>query len=109
MNWVAEYLPEVEKDIKRLDPSIRAQIRKGIEKALINPLPKTEGGYGEPLGSRSDTNLTGLFRIKFRDLGIRVVYALKRVEGKMVVVVIGICEDHKVYREAQRRRDLYGL
>jgi mRNA interferase RelE/StbE len=109
MIWTAKYLSEAEKDARKLDPSIRPQIRKGIEKTLVNPLPKSEGGYGEPLGNKAGTNLTGLLRIKFRDLGIRVVYALKRIEGQMVVIVISVREDDKVYREAQRRRELYGL
>jgi mRNA interferase RelE/StbE len=109
MTRTAKYLPEAEKDARRLGPSARPQIRKGIEKTLINPLPKSEGGYGEPFGNKAGTNLTGLFRIKFRDLGIRVVYALKRVEGRMVVIVISVRADDKVRREAQRRRELYGL
>jgi mRNA interferase RelE/StbE len=109
MSWTAEYLPETEKDIRRLDASIRPQIRKGIEKTLGNPLPKNEGGYGEPLGNKAGVNLTGLFRIKFRNLGIRAVYALRRVEGRMVVIVISVRDDDKVYHEAQRRRERYGL
>jgi len=107
MSWTVEYLTEARRDIAGLDPSVRAQIRKGIEKVQENPLPKTEGGHGEPLGNRNPVNLTGLFRIKFRNLGIRVVYALKRSEERMVIVVIGVREDDRVYREACRRRDLY--
>ena len=74
MTWNIEFLEEAAKDIKRLDHSVRIQVLKGIQKVSRNPLPVQEGGYGKPLGSKSGTNLTNLLKIKFRDLGIRVVY-----------------------------------
>ena len=47
---------------------------KGIAKVSENPLPSSQGGYGKPLRNANRAHLAGLCKIKFRDLGIRVVY-----------------------------------
>ena len=39
-----------------------------------NPLPSSQGGYGKPLRNANRAHLAGLCKIKFRDLGIGVVY-----------------------------------
>ena len=88
MTWNIEFLEEAAKDIKRLDHSVRIQVLKGIQKVSRNPLPVQEGGYGKPLGSKSGTNLTNLLKIKFRDLGIRVVYKIIFDDGIMKIVVV---------------------
>lgn len=44
-------------------------------------------------------------KIKFRDLGIRVVYKVQRVEEVMKIIVISARTDEQVYREAAKRRD----
>ena len=80
---------------------------KGIRKVSQNPLPAEEGGYGKPLGNKSGTNLTNLLIIKFRDLGIRVVYKVKRVDGVMKIIVVSARMDEQVYKEAAKRRDKY--
>ena len=74
--WTVEYLPEVEKDFKSLGRNDIILVTKAILKVVQNPLPKSEGGYGEPLGNKMGRNLTGLFKIKLRGPGIRVVYKL---------------------------------
>lgn len=109
MSWTVNYLPEAAIDRDKLDGSVKAQVRKGILKVAENPLPKTEGGYGDPLGNIGGTNLTGLFKIKFRDIGIRVVYGLKREGETMTVVIISMREDSKVYTEANKRREKYNI
>jgi mRNA interferase RelE/StbE len=109
MSWEIEFLSEARLELNKLDGSAKKQVEKGILKTSTNPLPKSEGGYGEPLGNKGGINLTGLCRVKFRDLGLRVVYALKRVNNKMTVGIVDVREDDKVYREAERRRRLYNL
>ena len=74
MRWQIEYLEEAKKDLKKLDRSTQIIVLKGIDKVSENPLPAQQGGYGKPLGNKSGTNLTNLLKIKFRDIGIRVVY-----------------------------------
>lgn len=109
MTWQAVYLPEVEKDFRALSRDQALAVRKAIGKVCQNPLPQSEGGYGKPLGNKRQNNLTGFLKIKLRGEGIRVVYKLIRVEGKMLVVVVGIREDEEVYDIAQKRKTRYGL
>ena len=109
MTWEIEFLEEAEKDMKKLDHSAQIQVLKGIMKVSKNPLPTEEGGYGKPLGNKSGTNLTNLLKIKFRDLGIRVVYKIERVNGVMKIIVVSARTDEKVYKEAAKRRNRYEL
>ena len=109
MNWQIEFLKKAEKDMKKLDHSIQLQVLKGIRKVSQNPLPIEEGGYGKPLGNKSEINLTNLLKIKFRDLGIRVVYKVERVNEVMKIIVISARTDEQVYKEAAKRRNEYKI
>lgn len=109
MTWDIEFLEEAEKDMKKLDHSVRIQVLKGIRKVSRNPLSVQEGGYGKPLGNKTGTNLTNLLKIKFRDLGIRVVYKAVRVDGIMKIIVVSARTDEQVYKEAGKRRKKYEL
>ncbi len=109
MTWSVEFLEEAKKDMKKLERSASLQVLKGIQKVSRNPLPVQEGGYGKPLGNKNGANLTNLLKIKFRDLGIRVVYKVERVEDVMKIIVISARTDEQVYREAARRREKYEL
>jgi len=101
--WKVEYSKEAVKDLKSLDNSQKVQVLKAIDKVCINPLPNYEGGYGKPLGNKSNTNLTGYFKIKLLRLGIRVVYGLIREHGVMRVIVISVRADDTVYEIAVDR------
>ena len=68
-----------------------------------------EGGYGKPLGNRTGNNLTNLLKIKFRNLGIRVVYKTIQIDGIMKIIVISARTDEQVYKEAGKRREKYDL
>ena len=59
--------------------------------------------------SKSGTNLTNLMKIKLKDLGIRVVYKVERVDGVMKIIVISARTDEQVYKEAAKRRDKHNL
>ena len=74
--------------MKKLERSASLQVLKGIQKVSRNQLPVQEGGYGKPLGNKNGANLTNLLKIKFRDLGIRVVYKVERVEDVMKIIVV---------------------
>lgn len=97
------FYPDAVKDIKRLDGSQRKNVLKAIEKIRTNPLPQNEGGFGKPLGNKAGTDLNGFMKIKLRGNGIRIVYRLIKIKGKMAIVVVGAREDMEVYRTAQRR------
>ena len=109
MNWAVSYLPEVKKDLRLLSHSQQAAVKKAIEKVQENPLPQNEGGYGKPLGSKHQLDLTNLMKIKLRGDGIRIVYKLVKRDQQMLIVVIGIREDEEVYRTAFTRRKKYNL
>ena len=109
MTWSIEFLEEAEKDMKKLDHSAQIQVLKGITKVSKNPLPAEEGGYGKPLGNKSGINLTNLLKIKFRDLGIRVVYKVERVDGVMKIIVVSARTDEQVYKEAAKRGERHDL
>lgn len=73
MNWQVEWLDEAKKDMRKLGKAEQIQVLKGIEKVRTNPLPTSQGGYGKPLRNAERTKLSRLCKIKFRDIGIRVV------------------------------------
>mgnify|MGYP004498471855 CR=1 FL=1 len=109
MIWNVEFLKEAEKDMKKLDRSMQIQVLKGIKKVSQNPLPVDEGGYGKPLGNKSGTRLTNLMKIKFRNIGIRVVYKIERIDEIMKIVVVSARTDDQVYKEAAKRREKYDM
>ena len=80
MNWEIRFLPEAEDDLASLNQSVRPEVLKGIRKVAQNP--GYPDGYGKPLGNFAGSKLAGLYKIKFKKAGLRVVYALQRVEGK---------------------------
>lgn len=103
MSWEVVYLPEALNDLRSLDGSQRLLVKKAIEKLKMNPLPETEGGYGKWLGNKSGRNLSGFLKVKLCGPGLRIVYQLLRIEGHVLIVVIGAREDSEVYDLAYNR------
>ena len=103
MNWDVRFLKEATEDFNSLDGSQQKIVSKALLRVSQNPLPANEGGYGKPLGNHTPSNLSGLLKIKLRAHGLRVVYQLIRMNHQMLVVVIGIRTDGRVYKEAQER------
>ncbi len=93
MTWNIEFLDEAEKDIIKLDHSVQCQVMKGIQKVSQNPLSVLEGGYGKPLGHKPGINLTNLLKIKFKNLGIRVVYKVVQINRVMKIIIISARTD----------------
>jgi mRNA interferase RelE/StbE len=100
MRHIINYTDEAVIDLNKLDNSQAMQVRKSILKVSMNPLPKNEGGYGEPLGNKQGYNLTGLRKIKLLKLGIRVIYKLVRKGRTMEIIVIAARADDEVYKTA---------
>lgn len=109
MNHQINFIPEALTDMKKLDHSVRPQVVKGIQKVSQNPVSIYQGGYGKPLGNKDGTNLAGLFKIKFRSIGIRVVYSVEEKEGVMTIIVVSVRADNQVYQEASKRRSKHDL
>ena len=103
MNWSVEFLPEAQKDFDALAGNQRLLVAKAIKKVQQNPVSIYEGGYGKPLGSKGGTDLSGLFKIKLKAAGLRIVYKLIRTETEMLIVVIGARADDEVYQIAEKR------
>ena len=101
--WDVKYTEEAGKDRDALNTSSRNQVDKAIRKVSQNPLPKSEGGYGTPLGHKQGKNLTGLYKIKLLKLGIRIVYRIIREDEIMKVIVIAARADDEVYKIADKR------
>ena len=104
--WTIKYHPEALKELDNLDGSVRNQVLKGIIKVSANPVSQSEGGYGKPLGNKGGTNLTGFYKIKFKRIGIRVVYKLIKDEitNEMYILVISARADEQVYKLADTRK-----
>ncbi|MDR0446253.1 MAG: type II toxin-antitoxin system RelE/ParE family toxin [Oscillospiraceae bacterium] len=91
--WRVEYTESAKQDIDSLSRPVRLQINKAVYKVSQNPLPRNEGGYGNPLRNKGGQNLTGLFKIKLLKPGIRVIYKLVREDGVMKVIVVAARAD----------------
>ena len=106
MVWEIRITDEAKKDFNKIEGSIRKQVLAGIVKVSKAPLP-SPNGYGKPLGNKNGNNLTGFFKIKYRGIGIRVVYTLVVDKMVMNIVVISQRDDNYCYELAAKLYDKY--
>jgi mRNA interferase RelE/StbE len=107
MSWKIRISDEAREDYKRMEGSIRKQVLAGILKVSEAPLP-SPNGYGKPLGNKNGNNLTGFFKIKYRGIGIRVVYTLVIDKMTMNIIVISKRDDNYCYDLAGKLYEKYG-
>ena len=107
MAWGIRITDEAKKDFSKIQGSIRKQVLAGIIKVSKAPLP-SPNGYGKPLGNKKGNNLTGFFKIKYRGIGIRVVYTLVIDKMIMNIMVISQRDDNYCYDLAAKLYDKYG-
>ena len=100
MIWHVRFSTFAEKDWKSFDRYHQKVIDKAIQKVMQNP---TADGYGKPLANLSGSHLHGLYKIKLKKSGIRIVYALIEVEGEMLIIIIGARANDEVYDLAAKR------
>lgn len=105
--WKVKIGHEAIKEYRKLDGSIRKQVLAGILKVSEAPLPSPKG-YGKPLGNKNGNNLTGFFKIKYRGIGIRIVYTLVLQENVMNILVISERDDNYCYELASKLYQKYG-
>jgi len=105
--WQIKLSKEARKALSVLDNVTQKQVLAGIKKVSKNPLPNPDG-YGKPLGNKGGHNLTGFFKIKYRDIGIRVVYSLTSIGEIMNILVISKRDDNACYEEAVKLYEKYG-
>ena len=94
--WNIKITKEAKKDFQQLDNSLKKQVAAGIIKVARAPLPSPHG-YGKPLGNKNGKNLTGFFKIKYKGIGIRIVYTLVLADITMNIVVISERDDNYCY------------
>jgi len=107
MKWNIKISKEARKEYRNLDKGARLQVLAGILKVSKNPLPHPDG-YGKPLGNKCGKNLTGFFKIKYKDIGIRVVYTLVLEEYVMNVIVVSERNEDFCYEIAVKLYEKYG-
>ena len=100
MIWHVRFSIFAEKDWKSFDRYNQKVIDKAIQKVMQNP---TADGYGKPLANLSGSHLHGLYKIKLKKSGIRIIYALIEVEGEMLIIIIGARANDEVYDIAAKR------
>jgi len=103
MIYRIEYSEDAKKDRDTLDNSAKMQVEKVLRRVAQNPLPKNQGGYGEPLGHKQGLNLTGLCKVKLKKLGIRITYKAIQQGEVMRIIVIAARADDEVYEIASKR------
>lgn len=107
MVWNVRITDEAKKDFEKTEGSIRKQVLAGILKVSKAPLP-SPNGYGKPLGNKKGNNLTGFFKIKYRGIGIRVVYTLVLDKMTMNIMVISQRDDNYCYDFVAKLYEKYG-
>ena len=107
MAWKIRITDEAKKDYFKLEGSLKKQVLAGIVKVSKAPMP-SPNGYGKPLGNKYGNNLTGFFKIKYKGIGIRVVYTLVVDKLVMNIVVISQRDDGFCYELAARLYEKYG-
>ena len=103
MIYKLSFLKEAAEDYRRLDASQRLYVDKTLKKIRRNPLVDKEGGYGKPLSNQNGSKLAGYLKIKLKKQGIRIIYKLEKIENEIIVIIIGMREDSKVYKEGSKR------
>lgn len=107
MSWNIRLTDEAKDDYKKLDGSLKKQVLAGILKVSQAPLP-SPNGYGKPLGKKGKNDLTGFFKIKYKGIGIRVVYSLVLSDLVMNIIVISQRDDNYCYDLASNLYKKYG-
>ena len=105
--WNIKITKEAKKDFQQLDNSLKKQVAAGIIKVARAPLPSPHGD-GKPLGNKNGKNLTGFFKIKYKGIGIRIVYTLVLADITMNIVVISERDDNYCYDLAFKLYQKYG-
>jgi mRNA interferase RelE/StbE len=97
MTYQLEWTIRANKDWEQLDRSIQVEVLKKLKQRLANPHIPADLLSG---------NLAGLYRLKFRKSGIRLIYKVQDQRLIVVVVAIGKRENLDAYKTAAARLSL---
>ena len=97
MTYHLEWTIRANKEWEQLDGSIQVEVLKKLKQRLANPHIPADLLSG---------NLAGLYRLKFRKSGIRLIYKVQDQRLVVVVVAIGKRENLDAYKTAAVRLSL---
>ncbi len=81
-------------ELNKLDPIIKQQLRKKLDKIIENPhIPK----------NRLSGELHNCYKIKLRKAGVRLVYQVNDDEIYILLLTVGKRADNEVYNAALTR------
>lgn len=81
-------------ELDKLDPAVKLQLRKKLDKVVENPhIPK----------NRLSGELHNCYKIKLRKAGVRLVYQVNDNEIFILLLTVGKREDNQVYETAVSR------
>jgi mRNA interferase RelE/StbE len=95
ISYRLKFIPEALDEWRALDGSVRTILKKLLAKRLENPVVPGSALRGE---------LTGCFKIKLRQQGVRLVYQVIEEEVVVLVLAVGKRERDAAYRSATGRR-----
>ncbi|MCI5227611.1 MAG: type II toxin-antitoxin system RelE/ParE family toxin [Candidatus Electrothrix sp. AX2] len=93
MPYKLQFLPTALKEWKKLDGSIRNQLKKKLESVLDCP----------EIHANQLRNFENHYKIKLRSSGYRLVYEVISDEVVVLVIAIGKREGNRIYELAKQR------
>ena len=93
------FIEEAKKEYQKLDGSVKKLVNIALAK-----MEERADELGEELAKKNGVNLIGCRKIKFRKLGVRIVYRIVGDKAEIAeIITIGIREDLEVYKLAAAR------
>ncbi|SFV50400.1 RelE/StbE replicon stabilization toxin [hydrothermal vent metagenome] len=92
-----KFYEEAEKDLTKLNNSIKKLFVKKLSQILNNP------EIGKDLGNKNNLELAGLKKVYFDNKRYRIVYEVKEKEILIHIIAVGKRDNMKVYKQAHKR------
>lgn len=93
MIYELEFLEEALAEWKRLDDSVRDQLKKNLAERLTEPRIPSAKLFGHP----------NRYKIKLRTIGYRLVYEVLDKRLIVLLIAVGRRDQNAVYRAAEKR------
>lgn len=93
------FIQEAKEDYQKLDGSVKRFVDIAIAKMELRA-----DELGEELTKKQQSNLIGCRKIKFKKIGIRIVYRIVADKAEIAeIIAIGKREENEVYKNAVKR------
>lgn len=93
MSYKLKFLPSALKEWHKAGETVREQLKKKLEKRLVNPVVPKDRLHG----------FSNHYKIKLHDAGYRLVYEVNESESSVLVIAVGRRDRSQVYRKADKR------